>query len=343
MGGEVSSTQAGVRTAAHKGISVFLVDEQPIVAERVKHMLAAEADIAFAHCTDPSQAMKRARELKPTVILQDLMMPDIDGFTLLRFYRADPELSATPIVVLSAREDPRDKSRAFELGASDYIVKLPDRIELVARIRAHSRSYLAQFERDQALRELSEALHMLEQRNAELARLSHVDGLTGISNRRAFDEMLAREARRVVREHHPLSLLLLDVDYFKRYNDHHGHVAGDECLKRIATALGECAQRPGDCAARYGGEEFALILPATDATGALHVAENVRARLQALAMPHPARADALDVVTASVGVVTALPERVLTPMAMIEAADSALYAAKQAGRNRVHVLPETAR
>jgi two-component system chemotaxis family response regulator WspR len=331
----------GEGLAAQRGISVFLVDEQPIVAERVKHMLASEADIAFAHCTDPSQAMKRARELKPTVILQDLMMPDIDGFTLLRFYRADPELSGTPIVVLSAREDPRDKSRAFELGASDYLVKLPDRIELVARIRAHSRSYLAQLERDQALRELSEALHLLEQRNAELARLSHVDGLTGISNRRAFDEMLAREARRITREYHPLSLLLLDVDHFKKYNDHHGHVAGDECLKKIAAAIGECAKRPGDCAARYGGEEFALILPNTDANGAKHVAENVRARVQALALPHPARNDELNIVTASLGVVTALPHQGMTPMAMIEAADAALYAAKQAGRNRVHFPPET--
>jgi two-component system, chemotaxis family, response regulator WspR len=317
------------------GVSVLLVDEQPIVAERVRHMLAPDADIGFAHCTDPQLAMRRAREVRPTVILLDLMMPEIDGFTLLRFYRADPEFASTPVIVLSSREDPRDKSRAFELGASDYLVKLPDRIELVARVRAHSRTFLAQMERDQALRQLSEALHMLEQKNAELARLSHVDGLTGIANRRAFDELLGKETRRLARERKPLSLMLLDLDHFKAYNDHYGHVTGDECLRRVASTLLTCAQRPSDCVARYGGEEFAIIMPNTDVTGAAQVAEQVRARIEALALPHEARSDDSRVVTTSVGVVTAVPDSDTKPVQLIEAADTALYLAKQGGRNSV--------
>jgi PleD family two-component response regulator len=122
---------------------VLLVDDQAIVAEAIRRMLADQPDIKLHACTDVAQAVPLARAVKPTVILQDLVMPGVDGFTLVRFFRADPDTRGIPIIVLSSREDPRDKSRAFETGASDYLVKLPDNIELIARIRSHSRFFRA--------------------------------------------------------------------------------------------------------------------------------------------------------------------------------------------------------
>jgi two-component system chemotaxis family response regulator WspR len=319
----------------HVGPSVLLVDEQASIGERVRAMLEPERDIRFFHCLEPAHALKHARELRPTVILQDLVMPAVDGFTMLRFYKACPELETTPVIVLSSREDPRDKSRAFELGASDYIVKLPNRIELVARVRAHSRSYQAQRERDAALAELADAMQKLERSNAELARLSRTDALTGIANRRVFDETLDQAHRRLAREKRPLSLVLIDVDYFKRFNDHYGHVSGDRCLHQVAANLAPCARRPSDLAARYGGEEFAMLLPDTTREGALGVAESVRTRVESLALTHAARGDGVSIVSVSLGVSTIVPEDSNAPTRLIMAADEALYEAKQLGRNRV--------
>ncbi|HMJ11863.1 MAG TPA: response regulator, partial [Polyangiaceae bacterium] len=136
--------------ASSRSCTVLLVDDQAIVAEAIRRMLQDQPDMKLVTCSDATSALPKAREIRPTVILQDLVMPDVDGFTLVRFFRADPQTSAIPIIVLSSKDDARDKSRAFEVGASDYLVKIPDRIELIARVRAHSRSFLAQVERDEA-------------------------------------------------------------------------------------------------------------------------------------------------------------------------------------------------
>ena len=314
-------------------VVVLLVDDQAIVAEAIRRMLADEPEIDFHSCQDVARALPRARELQPTVILQDLVMPDVDGFTLVRFFRADPSTASIPIIVLSSKEDPRDKSRAFEVGASDYLVKIPDRIELLARIRAHSRSFLAQRERDEAYRALETLKVELELKNAELARLSAQDGLTGLANRRRLDEVLDSECRRAQREQTPLSLLMTDVDFFKKYNDTYGHQAGDDCLRRVAATLSTAARRPGDLAARYGGEEFAVVLPNTTAEGASFVAEATRAGVEALQIAHAASAVAPHV-TLSLGIGTILPGEVLEPEALVQRADAALYAAKHGGRNQ---------
>jgi two-component system chemotaxis family response regulator WspR len=271
--------------------------------------------------------------VRPSVILQDLVMPDVDGFTLVRFFRADPETAAIPIIVLSSRENPRDKSRAFEIGASDYLVKIPDRIELIARIRAHSRSFRAQLERDEAFRALEALKLELEDKNRELARLSILDGLTGIANRRHFDQMLDQECRRAQREKTPLSLIMTDVDFFKKYNDAYGHLAGDHCLRRVAGALQHAARRPADLAARYGGEEFALILPSTTEEGGCVVAESLREAVTKLALLHE-RSEVSSLVTLSIGVAAQQTGEALEPKELIERADAALYAAKRSGRNR---------
>ncbi len=312
---------------------VLLVDDQAIVAEAIRRMLAEQPDIAFHSCMDVALAIPTARRVKPTVILQDLVMPGVDGFTLVRFFRADPQTSNVPIIVLSSKEDPRDKSRAFETGANDYLVKIPDKIELIARIRAHSRSYLLQVERDEAYSALESLKRELEASNLELARLSNQDGLTRLANRRRFDEALDSECRRAGRDRQPLSLLMMDVDFFKKYNDAYGHPAGDECLRKVAQALTGCARRPADLPARYGGEEFALILPSTHVEGASLVAETVRLGVEALAIPHIGSTVAAHV-TLSLGIATLDPDHPVAVKELIERADAALYAAKRGGRNR---------
>jgi two-component system chemotaxis family response regulator WspR len=313
---------------------VLLVDDQPIVGEAIRRMLADDPEIDFHFCADPAQAVGLAGAIQPTTILQDLVMPGIDGFAMVERFREHERTRAIPIIVLSSKEDPRDKSRAFAGGASDYLVKLPDKIELIARIRAHSKSFLAQLERDQAYRELEELGRQLAEKNAILEKLSSLDGLTGIANRRRFDEALDTEWRRARRERTELSLILIDVDFFKRYNDRYGHLGGDDCLRQVATALAEELHRPGDLVARYGGEEFVGLLPRTDAPGAATVAEALRARVETLAIEHALSEVVGSVVTISLGSATMRPAGDTTAEALIAAADQALYAAKTAGRNR---------
>jgi two-component system chemotaxis family response regulator WspR len=324
-------------TAVSEGSAVvLLVDDQAIVWEAVRRMLEGEPGLTLHYCSEAAQALRKARELRPTVILQDLVMPDVDGFSLLKFYRADPATAGVPVIVLSTKEDPRDKSRAFAEGASDYLVKLPDKVELVARLRAHSRAHLLQLERDEAYSKLEALKVQLELSNEELARLSMVDGLTGLANRRAFDEALDREWRRAARENSELALVLVDIDFFKRYNDSYGHPAGDECLRQVARALAHGARRPADVAARYGGEEFAILLPSTGLSGALIVAEGLRAGVAALNLEHRA-SEAASHVTLSLGAACVRASPSASPDGLVSAADGALYQAKHEGRNRVAV------
>jgi two-component system chemotaxis family response regulator WspR len=318
---------------------VMLVDDQRMVAEAIRRMLAEEEDISFHYCEDPSQAIDVAEEIRPTVILQDLVMPDIDGLTLVRFYRANAGTEMVPVIVLSSREDPRDKSQAFSAGASDYLVKLPDKIELIARIRAHTKSYLAQTERDEAFRQLRNLQKKLEESNAELQRLSSLDGLTGIANRRRFDEFLQDEWKRSLRQKNSISLILVDIDYFKPYNDNYGHQAGDECLRAVVDRLNRYFRRSTDLLARYGGEEFVVVLPDNDVKSAYKLAMELNSSINDLAMPHEYSSVA-DHVTISLGISCCEPAlNGNTPASLIEAADQALYAAKEEGRNRAKVSP----
>jgi len=278
--------------------------------------------------------MQHAVGWKPTVILQDLVMPDADGFALLQQYRAHPDVQNTPIIVLSSKEDPELKAQGFAMGANDYMVKPPNRIELLARIRYHSAAYINRLERDAAFLALRESERKLAEANIQLQRLAEVDGLTGVGNRRRFDEVLQTEWLRASRTKTALSLLLCDVDFFKKYNDTHGHVAGDECLKRVASALGRQLKRPADFVARYGGEEFALVLPETGKDGAVAVAEACRSHIESLAIPNQQEPNAR-VVTLSIGVATMVPMQDDEPTDLIRNADLALYEAKRLGRNRV--------
>ncbi|MBA5690376.1 diguanylate cyclase domain-containing protein [Rugamonas apoptosis] len=315
-------------------VRVLLVDDQLIIAEAVRRMLGDQPDVEFHHETSAARALETARQLQPTVILQDLVMPDTDGFSLIRQYREDDTLRHVPVIVLSAKEDPKLKAHSFTTGANDYMVKLPDRLELQARVRYHASGYISRLQRDQAFRFLRESQRQLAAANIELQKLAALDGLTGIANRRRFDEALALEWLRSQRDRQPVALMMCDVDHFKIYNDSHGHPAGDLCLKKVAAVLTEHLKRPADLVARYGGEEFAIILPETDLTGALTVAESCRRHLEQLAIPSP-QAPQYGRVTLSAGVACVVPSPLGSVEGLLELADQALYAAKRAGRNRV--------
>ncbi|MHC6227035.1 diguanylate cyclase [Pseudomonas sp. X10] len=326
----------GFKTTNENSAMVLLIDDQAMIGEAVRRGLAHEENIDFHFCADPHQAVAQAMRIKPTVILQDLVMPGLDGLTLVREYRNNPVTQDIPIIVLSTKEEPLVKSAAFAAGANDYLVKLPDNIELVARIRYHSRSYLTLLQRDEAYRALRVSQQQLLDTNLVLQRLMHSDGLTGLSNRRHFDEYLELEWRRAMREQSQLSLLMIDVDYFKSFNDTFGHLAGDEALCKVAEAIRNSCSRPSDLPARYGGEEFALVLPGTSPGGARLIAEKLRQTVLAMNIPHTApEADAC--LTVSIGLATQTPVIGSHCRQLISAADKGLYLAKNNGRNQVGV------
>jgi two-component system chemotaxis family response regulator WspR len=318
---------------------VLLVDDQLMVAELIRRMLMDESDIEFHYCGDPKEAVAMAKKVKPTIILQDLIMPEVDGYTLVDEYRNDDSTRNIPIIVLSTKEEPEDKSLAFERGANDYLLKPPEKIELIARIRAHSRGYLTQLQRDEAFIALRKLQSELEDSNEELQKLSSLDGLTGIANRRRLDEFLQNECLRSARDNTVLSFILIDIDFFKPYNDNYGHLAGDGCLRKVATALSEIINRPADLVARYGGEEFGVILPNTDIEGASKLAEILRKKIKALAIPHE-HSDAGKSVTISMGVASKVVCDGSSPLDIINMADGALYEAKDSGRDQYKVAKE---
>ena len=299
---------------------ILLVDDQKIIAAAIGKMLEDDADFELHHCDKAVSAVRMASSLKPTVILQDLVMPDMDGLQLVEYYQRVPATKDIPIIVLSSKETGETKAEAFEAGANDYLVKLPSKIELQARIRYHSRTRIERMELELTLQELE--------------RISTTDALTGIANRRVFNERLEQEWRQGLRQTSMLSIVMMDIDFFKLYNDNYGHQAGDDCLARVAQAIRAVVHRPCDLVARYGGEEFVAILPSTSQEGALLVAERMRETVANLALKHEYATD-LGCVTISAGLACAVPCVNQSLEHLLRVADDCLYAAKKAGRNRV--------
>lgn len=326
----------GFKTTDENSAMVLLVDDQAMIGEAVRRGLALEDNIDFHFCADPHQAVSQAVLIRPTVILQDLVMPGLDGLSLVRAYRNTPEIRDVPIIVLSTKEEPLIKSAAFAAGANDYLVKLPDNIELVARIRYHSRSYMTLLQRDEAYRALRVSQQQLLDTNLVLQRLMNSDGLTGLSNRRHFDEYLELEWRRAIRDQLQISMLMIDVDFFKAYNDSFGHLEGDEALRKVAGAIRDVCSRPSDLPARYGGEEFALVLPSTSPGGARLLAEKLRQSVAALGIVHNSPVPGSPL-TISIGLATHTPQHGSSARQMILDADNGLYQAKNNGRNQVVV------
>lgn len=275
---------------------------------------------------------------RPDIVLLDILLPGIDGIEVARQIRANERQGEwTPVIYLSAKNDDAAIEAGLSAGGDDYLTKPISPVVLTAKLRAMQR--LAQAQKSLLL-----LTQRLDEANRRLQEMVHVDGLTGVANRRAFDARLTEEWRRCARLEKPLTLLLFDIDYFKRYNDSRGHLAGDDALKRVAQALAGALQRPGDLLARYGGEEFAAVLPEVDETGGGIVAERMRAAVAALRIPHP-DSPISRTITVSVGGASALPGQaagVDSPAVLLDLADRALYRAKAAGRNCAVVLPASA-
>jgi diguanylate cyclase (GGDEF)-like protein len=272
-------------------------------------------------------AIENAQEEQPDLILLDVLMPGIDGFETCRRLKNDPPTQDIPIIFITALSDTLDKVKAFKLGAVDYITKPFQQEEVLARVNTHLTIRRLQ-------QELQAQKTALEQANLELQRLATLDSLTKVANRRRLDEYLQREWRRAARERTSLSLILCDIDYFKDYNDHYGHQAGDDCLQQVAEAISKAVKRPGDLVARYGGEEFTVILPHTSIEGAVQVAHFIQNNLQELKIVH-SYSQVNEYITLSIGVACLVPHPQKLPEQLISLADSALYEAKKQGRNRI--------
>ncbi|MBP7694558.1 MAG: diguanylate cyclase [Anaerolineales bacterium] len=305
--------QAGAQGRRPRPV-VLLVDDEPVNIEVLAGGLDGY-DIVFA--SNGAEALAQAAVENPDLIILDVMMPDLDGYEVCRRLKADERLRQTPVIFVTAMNQVGDEVRGLEIGAVDYITKPVSLPVMRARVKTHL--------------ELKLVRDVLEGR-------AWVDGLTGLANRRRFDEFLTQEWRRAARNQTAMALVMLDVDFFKRYNDHYGHLAGDTCLRQVAEVLRSALQRPGDLAARYGGEEFACLLPETEAAGAWLVAERIQAGLAALSLPH-ARSAVSKCVTVSQGVAILEPAAAQAAAELVQAADRLLYAAKAGGRNRIEADP----
>ncbi|MCE2595239.1 diguanylate cyclase [Motilimonas cestriensis] len=260
---------------------------------------------------------------QPDLILLDVMMPGIDGYEVAKRIRASEE-PWVPIIFLSGKTSPEDLVEGINAGGDDYLTKPVDPLVLSAKLQAMDR--IAKMRT-----QLIDTTTQLEQANIELKKLSLSDGLTGIANRRYLDQVLPLELTRAFRDRLAVSVLLIDVDHFKKFNDYYGHLDGDDCLKRIAQALSQACKRPTDSVSRYGGEEFCIILPSTDQTGAIKVANRINHLVRELAIPHLGIGPE-HFVSVSVGIFSYLAEAPIDCSDFLSHADQALYQAKTAGR-----------
>ena len=321
---------AGKKTGVHMK-ALVIEDSQTGLAVVSQHL--ERMGIQPIAATDGERGVALFREHNPDIVLLDVVLPGMDGYEVARRIRAIEQSGEwTPIIFLTARTADTDLVQGITAGGDDYLFKPISEVVLAAKVRAMQRILQMRYSLVVLTRKLDAA-------NQELTRLTSLDGLTGLANRRHFDETLLREWRRAARYKRPLALALIDVDHFKLFNDSYGHLAGDECLKSVASALHAVSRRPSDLVARYGGEEFALILPETDLAGARNVAEGLCDAIRALQVPHGASPSGF--VTISVGVASLTPGTG-GPQNLIAEADLALYDAKSGGRDRVGFrLPET--
>lgn len=326
----IAADARGLETPAELAhLGILVVDDDPLAIKLMRRMLPDYPGFRFA--TSATDALRVVHAAPPDLILLDGEMPDQNGFELCAILKADPRTSHIPIIFVTAHDDAAFETRALALGAADFLTKPLSRARLRLRVKLHL-----------------QLKHQLD----TLRSLATTDAATGVANRRRIDEVLAAEWARAERASQPLSLLLVDVDHFKAYNDTYGHPAGDRCLRQLAGLIAEGARRPQDLAGRFGGEEFAVVLPHTDAAGAQRVAEAIRGRVEAAAIPHAGSATAGHV-TVSIGGAIAEPsapsgDRTQRAPArdalhgLVEPADRALYAAKRRGRNRIELAALTA-
>lgn len=290
--------------------TVLIVDDTPVNIQLLGELLDGDYDVCFA--TSGAEALEILSRTQPDLILLDVMMPGMSGYDVCARLKADPLLCEIPVIFITALSQQNDEINGLKAGAVDYITKPFN--PMIVKLRVKNQLELKRY-RD---------IH---------ARQALLDGLTGIPNRRAFDEQLQREWSRMQRSRTELSLILLDIDHFKQYNDTYGHLEGDECLRRVVAAL-LSSLRASDFAARYGGEEFVCILPETDRAGTAITAERIRRAVELLKIPH-ASSLVTPWVTVSLGCATQSAECEEAPDQLVASADRMLYQAKTEGRNRV--------
>ena len=298
--------------AAPRKARLLVVDDQPIHLQVLYRALSADHQLFMA--TGGAQALKLVREQNPDLILLDVVMADMDGFEVLQQLKANLDTAGIPVIFVTAHGGDEIETQCLHAGAVDFISKPINPSVVRARVKTHlTLKFQSDFLRDMAF----------------------LDGLTGVSNRRQFDDRLPIEWGRAQRKGTALTVILLDVDSFKAYNDHYGHQAGDDCLRQIAAALKNTLRRPTDLVARYGGEEFVCLLPDTGFDDGMLLGQRLLDAVRALAIPHHFSL-AQPVVTISVGVAT---REDTGPDGragyLVSLADAQLYQAKHGGRAQV--------
>jgi len=291
---------------------ILIVDDTPLNIKMLGEVLRENYQILVA--INGEKALEIATsDTAPDIILLDIMMPGMDGYEVCKQLKTDGRSQGIPVIFISAKCETADEMRGLELGAVDYISK-PFSMPIVsARIKTHL---------------------TLKKKSDMLEWLTCTDGLTNIANRRRLDEFLKQEWNRGRRTGSSLSLIFVDIDFFKKYNDCYGHQAGDDCLVNVANILEKSLARSTDFVARYGGEEFMVVLPETGMESSLAIAEQIRRNVEQADMPH-ANSDVSSQVTLSLGVASMIPVDGMTPDHLIKTADAALYTAKENGRNQV--------
>lgn len=291
--------------------SLLVVDDQPTNIMVVHQIFNGIYQVLMA--TSGEQAIELCLKSPPDLILLDVVMPGIDGLETCRRLKQLEATRDIPVIFVTGGQHAEDENDCWDAGGVDFVSKPINALTLRNRARAHLQ---------------------LKQQADLLRELAFRDGLTSVANRRYFDERYKTELRRAQRGAKPLSLAMIDVDNFKRYNDHYGHQSGDDCLRAVALALKNQLHRPADLLARYGGEEFVCILPDTDIGGASQTAERLRWAVEQLALPHAA-SDTSKVVTVSVGVASIDAVADDAELSLLTLADQQLYLSKHGGRNRV--------
>jgi diguanylate cyclase (GGDEF)-like protein len=310
--GRAAAASQGFGPCPEDADTLLVVDDSRTLCRLLGNLLCPRYRVLTAETGEAGIAL--AMQVRPDLILLDVMMPDMDGFAVCRRLKGDSRTREIPVLFLTALGGEAEEMRALEAGGIDFLPKPISPPVLAARVR-----------------NLLELKHQQDR----LRNLSLLDGLTGIANRRRFDQYLEMEWHRCSRNVQPLSLVMGDVDFFKAYNDGYGHGRGDECLRAVAKVFGLALRRPADLAARYGGEEFVCLLPETDQEGARIVADQVMAQMRELALPH-AYSPIARQVTVSVGLATAeRPSPARPCRTLVEEADMWMYEAKGRGRNRV--------
>lgn len=296
----------------NKKPSIMIVDDSPGNIKMLEEALKNEYHIETA--STPSIAIDLLKSnRKPDIVLLDIIMPEMDGYALCRIIKNDPDTKNIPVIFLTARDTTDDEVEGLSMGAVDYISKPYNMPIIKARINTHI--------------DLKRKYELLES-------MAMIDGLTEIPNRRYLEEHIEKEWRRNLRVRKHLSCIMMDIDFFKLYNDNYGHLQGDLCLKKVSSAISNSLCRPGDFVARYGGEEFAAILPETDLNYAFDIAVNIQDAVRSLDIRHD-YSSALDRVSLSIGVASIVPEIGMTHEYLINQADDNLYKAKKNGRNQI--------